>query len=432
MPRHENLQKEPVEIARTPANQPKRVLAQFLALPPIIRLLLITQLAFNVGFYLVVPFLATYLTESLAASGAIVGLVLGLRTFSQQGLFFLGGGLSDRWGVRPVLLTGILIRVVGFLVAGFSDNIPQLIVGVILIGFAGALFSPAAESALAIAGGQVQAEGGATRTEIFALDTLFSRTGALAGPIIGALLIEAGFLVTCVVAAALFALLFLAHFFILPDLRPENPTPVLSGWSTVLRNRTFMLFALAYSTYLVTYNQQYLSLPVELTRARGNQNDLGAMFIYSGILILLLQLPLTRLSQRLGRRTSLGLGFGLMALAFLIPAACAPVTPPAGIAALLPAVLMLALLHTGHMIAVPVARDLVGVLAGERNLGAYFGFLNTFGGIAVLLTSLLLGPLLDDAAHAQPSAALPWLLLTGMCVASTWLLLRLGRRFPEA
>lgn len=407
-------------------------LPRFLRLSPVIRLLLITQLFFNVGFYLVVPFLATYLSESLLASGAVIGLVLGLRTFSQQGLFFIGGGLSDRFGIRPVLLTGILIRVFGFLIAGFSRNIPELILGVVLIGFAAALFSPAAESALAIAGGQAQTEGVATRTEVFALDTLFSRTGALAGPVIGAMLIGAGFPVTCFVAAGLFAVLFLAHLRVLPPLRPENPTPVLTGWSTVLRNRTFMLFALAYSTYLVTYNQQYLALPVELTRARGNQDDLGAMFVYSGILILALQLPLTRLAQRLRRRTCLGLGFSLMALAFLVPALCAPLTPPAGLMALAPAVTMLTLMHAGHMIAVPVSRDLVGVLAGERNLGAYFGILNTFGGLAVLLSSLALGPLLDAAALPQPAAALPWWLLTGMCVASTVLLLRLSRRFPVA
>jgi hypothetical protein len=30
----------------------------------------------------------------------MVGFVLGLRTFSQQGLFVVGGALDDRYGVR--------------------------------------------------------------------------------------------------------------------------------------------------------------------------------------------------------------------------------------------------------------------------------------------------------------------------------------------
>ena len=44
----------------------------------------------------------------------MVGFVLGLRTFSQQGLFVVGGALVDRYGVRPIVLTGCALRVAGF------------------------------------------------------------------------------------------------------------------------------------------------------------------------------------------------------------------------------------------------------------------------------------------------------------------------------
>lgn len=81
---------------------------QWAMLPAVVKLLLVTQLLFNVGFYLVVPFLSFYMTDSLVASAAMVGLVLGLRTFSQQGDVFVGGALADWWGIRPVLLVGHL------------------------------------------------------------------------------------------------------------------------------------------------------------------------------------------------------------------------------------------------------------------------------------------------------------------------------------
>ena len=119
-------------------------LRSFHRLPLAVRLLLFTEMMFNIGFYLVVPFLATYMSESLAATGTMIGLVLGLRTFSQQGLFFLGGALTDRFGVKRILLIGITIRIIGFVAAGLSHTTMQLMVAVILIGFAAALFSPAA------------------------------------------------------------------------------------------------------------------------------------------------------------------------------------------------------------------------------------------------------------------------------------------------
>ncbi|MDQ4117781.1 MAG: MFS transporter, partial [Actinomycetota bacterium] len=70
------------------------------------RLLVLTQLAFNVGFYMVLPYLATHLAEDLGLAAALVGLVLGLRTFSQQGMFVVGGTLADRYGAKPVVLAG--------------------------------------------------------------------------------------------------------------------------------------------------------------------------------------------------------------------------------------------------------------------------------------------------------------------------------------
>lgn len=401
---------------------------RFRGLSTAVQLLLWTQLFFNVGFYLVVPFLATFMTESLGASGAMIGLVLGLRTFSQQGLFFLGGGLTDRFGVRPILLTGISIRVLGFLIAATASSTVHLMIGVILIGFAAALFSPAAEAALATAGRDSERSGGTTRAEIFSFDTFFSRTGALIGPVLGALLIGIGFAITCWVAAGIFAVLFFAHLFLIPAVRTDNTTPLLRGWATVLRNKVFLIFALAYSTYLVSYNQQYLALPVELTRARGNQEDLGWMFVYSSVLILLLQLPLAQKAQLAPRQRSLGAGFSLVASGFLLLAIASMFPPLPGVWALAPAVAMLTLMHVGQMLSVPIARDFVGVLAGEKNLGAYFGFLNTFGGLAVLVSSLILGYLLDAAATPQPQAALPWLLMSLISAASAVAMVVLCRR----
>ena len=41
-----------------------------------------SQLIFNIGFYAVVPFLAIYLRDDLLLSGSLIGLIIGLRTFS--------------------------------------------------------------------------------------------------------------------------------------------------------------------------------------------------------------------------------------------------------------------------------------------------------------------------------------------------------------
>ena len=111
----------------------------------------------------------------------------------------------------------------------------------------------------------------------------------------------------------------------------------------------------------------------------------------------------------------------------VLVAGCAPFAPPDGVLALAPAVGLVLLLHAGEMTAVPVARDLVARLAGDRRLGAHFGVLASAGGAAVLVGSTGIGALLDLARVPGPAAAVPWLVLAALPAASAvglWLLTR--------
>lgn len=116
------------------------------AATPYLRLLTTTQFAFNIGFFAVLPYLAAHLGSGLGMAGWLVGLVLGLRTFSQQGLFVVGGALTDRYGPRPVVLAGCALRIAGFGWLAYAGSTATVIAAVLLIGFAAALFSPAVES----------------------------------------------------------------------------------------------------------------------------------------------------------------------------------------------------------------------------------------------------------------------------------------------
>ncbi len=406
------------------------LLARFLDLAKIAQLLLVTQLAFNLGFYLVVPFLAVHLTEDLAMAGWAIGVVLGARTFSQQGLFVVGGALADRFGTRPVVLAGCAVRVAGFLVLAFAPTFSVVLIGAMLTGFAGALFSPAVESALADEGTQLERRGTITRAELFGLFATFGEVGAVTGPMLGAALLHVDFSLTCVVAAAAFTVILFGHHRLLPAGQPRTSgEPLLAGWATVLRNRAFLVFAFGYSAYLVSYNQLYLALPVELDRATGGQGALGWMFALASVLIVVGQLPLAAWARRrLGAARALPLGFGLLATAFLVVAVSAPAEPPAGMLALAPAVALVVFLTFGQMLSVPVAQDLVALLAGEQRLGSHYGFLSSAGGLAVLVGSTSVGTMLERAATPTPDAALPWAVMASVPALGGVLLWLVARR----
>jgi len=79
----------------------------------------------NMGFYALIPYLSLYLTDSFAWTMALAGFLLGVRQLSQQGLTFLGGLIADRIGLKRTLVSGVLIRGIGFFSFGFCTEVWQ-------------------------------------------------------------------------------------------------------------------------------------------------------------------------------------------------------------------------------------------------------------------------------------------------------------------
>ncbi|MDQ0364558.1 MFS transporter [Catenuloplanes indicus] len=384
------------------------ILTEIARLPALPRLLVLTQLAFNVGFYLVLPFLADHLRADLGLAAALVGLVLGLRTFSQQGLFLIGGVLADRYGARPVVLAGCAVRIAGFGVLAAARDLPAVLAGTLLIGVAAALFSPAVESALAREGARLEAAGTVRRTELFAMFSAAGEAGAVTGPLLGVLLLTAGFPAVCLAAAAVFALILAMHSRLLPaEPGAHAGEPVADGLREVFGNRRFLAFAAVNGAGLLAYHQLYLALPLELD-AEDAAWALGWLFALASILMITGQLTIARYARRaLGPRAALTCGFALMSAAFAV----VPVLPGAW-----SALAMVVLLTAGQMLASPVARDTAARLAAERRLGAHFGVLSAAGGLAVLAGSTATGALLDSAGPV-----VPWLALAAVPLTSALL-----------
>ena len=91
-----------------------RVLGQYRSFPRSVQLLLLNQLTINLGFYMLIPYLAAHLSDGLGLATWLVGLVLGVRNFAQQGMFLVGGALADRFGYKPLIVAGCALRTVGF------------------------------------------------------------------------------------------------------------------------------------------------------------------------------------------------------------------------------------------------------------------------------------------------------------------------------
>ncbi|MFG3619420.1 MFS transporter [Nocardia sp. NPDC047654] len=411
-------------------------LGLFATFPLSVRLLLVNQLVGNIGFFMLVPFLAEYLRADLALSAAVVGVVLGVRNLSQQGLFLVGGSASDRLGARGVIIVGASIRAAGFALFAVGGSLPVVLLASVLTGFAGALFNPAVRAYIA-------RDVGDRAAEAFALFNIFGNTGSALGPLVGTLLAGAGFRLTAVAAACVFAGLTIAQLLLLPA-RPASArdTALRADFARVFADRQFWAFALALMGMFALQSQIYFLFTLQVQDLAGSSAGpaaVAALFVIETIAVVALQVPITRtLSRRTDRGSAMALGMAVLGAAFLVPPAAGLVLSPGGdgtvavavrVAPVMAAAVVLAL---GVMAVQPFVNEALPRFSGPHLTGTYFGAFYLASGVFTVAATTMVGTAVDHAGG--PLSWPPALLCAGVGSLSAVAVLLLRRRgcLPEA
>ncbi|ASL14431.1 MDR family MFS transporter [Mycobacterium intracellulare] len=403
----------------------KTLIAQFRSFDRPARMLMINQFGINLGFYMLMPYLAAYLAGPLGLAAWAIGLVLGVRNFSQQGMFVVGGTLADRVGYKPLIVAGCLLRTGGFALLVVAHSLPAVLIASAATGFAGALFNPAVRAYLA-------ADSGDRRVEAFAVFNVFYQAGILLGPLVGVVLVAVDFRVTAASAAAVFAVLTVAQLLALPehsaDSTPQK-TSVLDDWRVVLGNRSFLLFAAAMIGSYVLSFQVYLALPLQASLLTKRYQSLlvAGVFVVSGLVAVAGQLRITGwFAARWGRGRSVAIGVAILASSF-VPLTLIPDIDRYGAVAAVAALLVsAAMLAVGSAAVFPFEMDTVIALAGGRLVATHYGFYNTIVGVGILAGNLATGWLMG-AARQLGVDELVWAGLVLLGIIASWAVHRLDR-----
>ncbi|QUR69947.1 MDR family MFS transporter [Mycobacterium spongiae] len=393
------------------------LLAQFRSFNRPSRVLMVNQFGINLGFYMLMPYLADYLAGPLGLAAWAVGLVMGVRNFSQQGMFFVGGTLADRFGYKPLIVAGCLVRTGGFALLVFAQSLPSVLIASAATGFAGALFNPAVRAYLAV-------ESGARKIEAFAMFNVFYQSGILLGPLVGLALLALDFRMTVLGAAAVFAALTIVQLLALPQHQADpssEPTSILVDWRTVVQNRPFLWFAATMIGCYVLSFQIYLALPMQASLlAPHNQSLLiAAMFALSGLVAIVGQLRITSwFAARWGVGRSLAVGATILAASF-VPLAIVPNGLRFGTVAAIAALLLAAsLLAIASAALFPFEMRTVVSLSGDRLVATHYGFYSTIVGAGILIGNVVVGSLMT-VAHRVNADEIVWgsLILVGLVAA---------------
>jgi len=180
----------------------------------------ITLLIDFTGFGIIIPVLPRLIEELTGGGLSLAAVYGGWLTLSYSVMQFVSapilGGLSDRFGRRPVLLASLFGLGVDYIFLAFAPTIFWLFIGRIFAGITGASFTTAQAYIADVSTPEKRAQN-------FGLIGAAFGIGFIVGPVIGGLFSQFGLRVPFIISAVLALINWLYGYFILPEsLAKEN------------------------------------------------------------------------------------------------------------------------------------------------------------------------------------------------------------------
>jgi DHA1 family multidrug resistance protein-like MFS transporter len=359
--------------------------------------LLFDNLLVVLGFFVVFPLISIHFVDQLGWAALLVGIALGLRQLLQQGLGIFGGAIADRFGAKPMIVTGMLLRAAGFATMALADRPWVLMFSCVLSALGGTMFDPP-RTALVIKLTRPRERG-----RFYSLLMVQDSAGAVIGALIGSWLLQYDFHFVCWAGASVFVLAAGFNAWLLPAYRTSTVrAPMREGMMRVLRDRRFLTYVLTLTGYYMLGVQVMLMLPIAVNDVAGSPTAVKWMYAIETALSLTLLYPLARWSEkRLRLEQRLMIGLFLMTLSLI----------PVGLTTNLQVLFSLICgFYLGSIIAEPARETLSASLADPRARGSYMGFsrLGLALGGALGYTG---GGWMYDTGRTLGRPELPWFLL---------------------
>ena len=359
--------------------------------------LLLDNMLVVLGFFVVFPLISIRFVDQMGWAALMVGIALGLRQLTQQGLGIFGGAIADRFGAKPMIVTGMLLRAAGFATMGIAHEPWLLWFSCFLSGIGGTLFDPP-RSALVVK--LVRPD---QRSRFFSLLMMQDSAGAVIGALLGSWLLQYDFRLVCGVGAVLFIICAGVNAWLLPAYKLSTiRTPMREGMGRVLKDKRFITYVLTLAGYYMLAVQVMLMLPIMVNNVAGTPAAVKWMYAIEAALSLTLLYPIARWSEKRFR-----LEQRLMAGLLLMTLSLVPIGLTDSLQQLFT---LICVFYIGSIIAEPARETLSASLADARARGSYMGFSRL--GLAIGgAFGYAGGGWLFDMGHTLGQPELPWAML---------------------
>ena len=358
--------------------------------------------------HFVIPFLAIYLKQRGYDARAI-GLTLGAYGAGALGAGVIGGYLADRIGRKPTMLISCAGAALCMLILSQADTVFAMTSLTFMTGLTAAMYGPAAGALIA---DLVPPE---LRVRAFSCQRLAINLGFALGMATAGFMAKQSFMLLFVVDAATTVILGFTLFFgIKPLARKTNGN---QSWGYALRhmraNPSFQLAVVASLLIGIVFWQMSSSYGLQTTEgAHLDEKAYGLLMALNGILITVIELPLTSITRRYRPALVMftgyilvGIGMGLNALGANLPMLIASMV----------------VFTIGEMIALPVNNSYLSNLAPDEMRGRYQGVMSITWSSATMI-----GPPLGITLY-QSNPQMLWMVIMGMSFIAALLMLATKR-----
>jgi DHA1 family tetracycline resistance protein-like MFS transporter len=361
-----------------------------------IAIIFVTVLIDLIGFGIVIPVLPFYVeSPEFGASPLQLGLIVASYSVMQFIFSPILGGLSDRYGRRPVLFFSLLGTAAGFFIVGFAWMLWMIFAGRILDGITGGNISTAQAYIADVTTRENRAKGMGLIGAAFGL-------GFVLGPMIGGLLSRFGAHVPFMFAGALALVNAGALYLFLPEsLTKDKRSTHTSGESRFaqvaasLKNPQFRSLAVLNFLIVTAFSIMTTSFALYTMERFGyDAEHNGWLFFYIGLLAVLIQGGVFgRLAKAVGEPALVVAGSLMLAGSLFV----VPYVGPqfGGLAGLL---VGMAFFAVGNSISAPAIQSLASKAAGERDQGKAMGVMQAGASLARAVGPFIAGLLLNTAA----------------------------------
>jgi MFS family permease len=343
----------------------------------------------RLGFFLMFPFFALYMTAHFNVTMIEVGILFSI--FSAGNIIggIMGGALADKYGRRAMLLVGLIASGISSIFMGLVDDLNIFYILAAFMGLLGNFGGPARQAMVAdLLPQERQAKG-------FGILRVAVNLAATIGPILGGYIATQSYLFLFISDAISSLITGIIVVFSIPETKPEKKdgeveetvVKTVIGYKEVLKDWQYVLFLSVSAITVIVYMQMNATLSVFLRDVHGFPTEyFGFILAMNALMVVVLQLWISGKMTKYSPMKVIAVGtlfymvgfsmYGFVSETYLFFIAMAIIT-------------------IGEMIEMPIGQTIAAIFAPEDKRGRYMAVFSFHWAIPNLFGVLLAGLVME-------------------------------------